>query len=299
MRLRREDDAIDLLTKHVQDQPTDGASLALLAKIYERRDDWAKVAEFAQRVRAIAPTDQENALLLIKAAFRSGNIELGRKTSSELLQPTADPTTVNSVLDLWAEDWASAQRIADARRLAGAAVGPQQRMAYANFLSHYGSPQDAIKIAQPSATLPIRAESAEANAVLADALWRIGRASEAKTRFDAVLAFDPGNATALRGRSELFLHTANAAAAVLDAQKLVTVLPNDADDRLLLARAFAAAGNKPWMERTLWTAFQDIPANNHILAALQSTKKGDSEAIADLNSEFARQRDNKLNRGLL
>ena len=121
------------------------------------------------------------------------------------------------------------------------AVGRQQRMAYANFLSHYGSPQDAIKIAQPSATLPIRAESAEANAVLADALWRIGRASEAKTRFDAVLAFDPGNATALRGRSELFLHTANAAAAVLDAQKLVTVLPKDADDRLLLARAFAAA----------------------------------------------------------
>ena len=115
--LRREADAIDLLTKHIQDQPTDGASLALLAKIYERRDDWAKVAAFAQRVRAIAPTDQENALLLIEAAFRSGNIELGRKTSSELLQPTATDN-VNSCLILWAEDWDSAQRIADARRLA-------------------------------------------------------------------------------------------------------------------------------------------------------------------------------------
>ena len=169
-------------------------------------------------------------------------------------------------------------------------------MAYAKFLSHYGNPEDAIRIVQPSATLPIRAESAEANAVLADALWRIARAAEAKSRFDAVLAFDPGNATALRGRSELELRTGNATAAVLDAQKLVTVLPNDADARLLLARAFSAAGNKPWMERTLWTAFQDIPANENILAALQSTKQGD---VADLQSEFARQRDNKLNRGLL
>jgi hypothetical protein len=86
---------------------------------------------------------------------------------------------------------------------------------------------------------------------------------------------------------------------VLDAQKLVTVLPNNADDRLLLARAFAAAGNKPWMERTLWSAFQDIPADTRILAALQASRKGDSDALADLNAEFARQRDNQLNRGML
>jgi tetratricopeptide (TPR) repeat protein len=145
----------------------------------------------------------------------------------------------------------------------------------------------------------VRADTAEANAVLGDALSHSGNLAAAKARFDAVLAFDPGNATALRGRSELELRTGNAAAAVLDAQKLVTVLPNDADDRLLLARAFGAAGNKQWMERTLWSAFQDIQANEHILAALQATRKGDGAALADINAEFARQRDNKLNRGLL
>jgi hypothetical protein len=145
----------------------------------------------------------------------------------------------------------------------------------------------------------VRAESAEANAVLAEGLSQSGNLAAAKARFDAVLAFDPGNATALRGRSELELRTGNAAAAVLDAQKLVTVLPNDADDRLLLARAFGAARNKQWMERTLWSAFQDIQANEHILAALQATRKGDAAALADINAEFARQRDNKLNRGLL
>ena len=191
------------------------------------------------------------------------------------------------------------QRIDDARRLAAAAPGIEQRLAYALFLSHYGSPGDAIRLVQPAATLPVKAETVEANAVLAEALSQSGNLAAAKARFDAVLAFDPGNATALRGRSELELRTGNAAAAVLDAQKLVTVLPNDADDRLLLARAFGAAGNNQWMERTLWSAFQDIPGNEHILAALQATKKGNGDAIADINAEFARQRDNLLNRGLI
>jgi tetratricopeptide (TPR) repeat protein len=294
----REDEAVDALNKQIGALPSDDASMTVLARIYQRDGDWAKVAQLTQRVRKLVPADGENALLLIQSAFRSGNVELGRKTSFELLQPGADGATVNSVLELWGAFWPSGQRIADARRLA-AAAGLGQRLAYAEFLSGYGSPGDAIRLAEPAAALPVTAESAEANAVLGDALSRSGNLAAAKARFDAVLAFDPGNATALRGRSELLLRTGNAAAAVLDAQKLVTVLPNNGDDRLLLARAFAAAGNKQWMERTLWSAFHDIPANEHILAALQSIKKGDSDALSDINAEFARQRNNLLNRGML
>ena len=68
-----------------------------------------------------------------------------------------------------------------------------------------------------AASLPVRAENAEANAVLADALWRTGKTAAARARFDAVLVFDPGNATALRGRSELELRTGNSATAIVDA----------------------------------------------------------------------------------
>ena len=297
--LNRADEAIDVLTKQIQAQPSDVASMVLLAKIYERRDDWSKVAELTQRVYALAPVDQDNALRLVQAAFRSGNIALGRKTSLQLLQPDAGASTVSNVLDLWASYWPSTQRLADARRLGAAAVGVDERLIYAEFLSNLGDSAGAIRLASPSATLPVRAATAESNAVLANALSRSGNLAAAKARFDAVIAFDPGNATALRGRSELEIRTGNAAAAVVDAQKLVTVLPNSADDRLLLARAFSAAGNKAWMERTLWSAFQDIPADAHIFAALQSIKKGDPNAINDLNAEFGRQRDSKLNRGML
>jgi tetratricopeptide (TPR) repeat protein len=297
--MHRQDEAIDLLNKQIQAQPSDVSSMSLLARMYEREDDWAKVAQLTQRVNALTPADGTNTLLLVEAAFRSGNVELGRKTSFQLLRPAADSPTVAAVLDLWADYWPSPQRIADARRLGAAAALQNQRLTYAEFLIRYGSPADAIRLAAPTAALPVRAESAEANAVLGDALSRSGNLAQAKARFDAVLAFDPGNATALRGRSEIALRTGNPASAVLDAQKLVTVLPDSAGDRLLLARAFAAAGNRPWMERTLWSAFQDIPADKQILAALQSTKKGDREAIGELNAEFARQRDNRLNRGLL
>ena len=297
--MQREPEAIDLLNEQIKAAPTDVGSMMLLGRIYEREDNWSKVAELTQRVNALAPADQKNALTLIQAAFRSGNVQLGRQASFALLQPGADEPTVSAVLDLWTDYWPGPQRLADERRLAAAATGQAQRLAYAGFLNRSGDPSDVIPLVSPTATLPVRAESAEANAILADALSRSGNLGPAKARFDAVLAFDPGNATALRGRSELALRTGNAASAVLDAQKLVTVLPNSAEDRLLLARAFAAAGNQRWMDRTLWSAFQEIPADQHILAALQSANKGNPDVLADLNSEFSRQRDNKLTRGLL
>ena len=114
-----------------------------------------------------------------------------------------------------------------------------------------------------------------------------------------MLAFDPGNATALRGRSELELRTGNAKAAIVDGQKLVTVVPDSTDGRLLLARAYSAAGEQDWAQRTLWTAFQDIPADDKIFTALAATRKGDSEAMNELRAEFERQRANQLGRGLL
>jgi predicted Zn-dependent protease len=297
--LHREDEAVEVLTKQVQAQPSEVGSFALLARIYQRTNDWSKVEQFAQRIDALTPADRDNALLLIEAALRSADITEARKVSFQLLRPDAEPALVSSVLDLWSKYWPSQHRLDDARKLAARASSQTQRMLYAAFLSRSGSPADAIRIATPAAVLPVNAENAEANAVLGDALSRTGNIGGAKARFDAVLAFDPGNATALRGRSELELRTGNAAAAVQDAQKLVTVLPTSAPDRILLARAFTAAGNRTWAERTLWSAFQDIPGDDNIFSALKATKNGNREALNDLQAEFERQRDAKLNRGLL
>jgi predicted Zn-dependent protease len=297
--LQREDEAVDLLTKQVESQPSDVGSLQLLAKIYDRHDDWPKVVQISRRLMQLAPEDQQNSLLLIKAAFLSGNVPIGRQVSLRLLQPAADPSLVRTVLDLWSDYWPSPQRLNDARKLAVAENGLAQKMVYAEFLNRSGNVADAIRLSADLAGLPVNAKNAEANAVLADAWSRSGNLGAAKSRFDAILAFDPGNSTALQGRSELELRTGNAAAAVLDAQKLVTVLPDSSDGRLLLVRSYLAAGNARWADRALWAAFQEIPADERIYAALQATKRGDGEGLRDLQGEFARQRDSKLNRGLM
>jgi predicted Zn-dependent protease len=299
MGLERDVEAEDLLLKQVQSQPSDGGSLQLLAKMYVARRDWPKAAEAARRLAVLAPNDRENSLRLIDAALRAGNVPLGRAASARVLKPAAEPDLIAAVLALWSNHWNSPQRLQDAATLASRAAGLDQKLAYAAFLSREGDPAGAVRLSSEAATFPVNARNAEANAVLGDAWWRLGKRAEGKNRLDAVLAFDPGNATALRGRAELALKTGNAAAAVIDAQKLVTVLPNSADDRLLLARCFAAAGNARWADRTLWSAFQEIPANDVIYAALAATRKGNSEATRELNEEFARQRDAKLSRGLI
>jgi predicted Zn-dependent protease len=173
-----------------------------------------------------------------------------------------------------------------------------QKLAYAAFLSRVGSPADAVRLSAEAASLPVTAKNAEANAVLGDALSRLGKLPEALARLDAVLAFDPGNATALRGRAELELRANRAAAAVTDAEKLVSVLPRSASDRLLLARSYAAAGNNAWRDRTLWRAFQDIPGDEKIFAALLESRKNNTEATQQLRDEFERQREQNVGRGI-
>ena len=296
--LNREDDAKELLTKQVAAQPSDTGSLGYLAKIYQRHEEWPKVLETTQRINAVAPSNHDNALLLIEAALRSGNIAEARRSSSQILRPDAPAALIGSVLDLWERYWPSPQRVEDARGLAARAAGTEQKLIYAAFLSRIGSPADAVRLASGAAGLPVTAQTAEANAVLGSALTRTGDFPAAQSRLDAVIAFDPGNATALRGRAELELRTGRADDAVIDAQKLVTVLPASAGDRLLLARCFAAAGKPDWARRTLWSAFQDIPGDERIYAALAAMRKGDPDGMAELQEEFARQRDADLNRGL-
>ena len=297
--LGREPDAVALLEKQVQQQPSDSSSLDLLARAYEHRLDWKNAASAAFKLQQLMPGDRKISLLLIRSAFLSGNEELGLAASKRLLQPNAEVGVVREVLDIWTSHWLSTDRIRAAVALANAAEGREQKLAYAAFLNRSGDPADAFRLSAQNATLPVTADTAEANAVLGDAWSRMGKLADAKRRLDAVIAFDPGNTTALRSRTELALRTGNAEAAVIDAQKLVTLLPQSAGDRMLLARSFAAAGKDRWADRTLWAAFQDIPGNEKIFAALVQSRKGSSEAVQEIRDEFARQRDRKLNQGLL
>ena len=172
--LKREDDAIKLLEDQVSVQQSDAGSYILLAKIYDGRGDWPKVLDAERHIATLLPNDRENALLMVEAALRSGAVQDARQASFRLLQPQADPNLISSVLALWSTYWQSAQRIADARILAGRANGMERKLIYAEFLVKAGSPGDALRIATASASMPVNAANAESNAVLATAQLSTG-----------------------------------------------------------------------------------------------------------------------------
>ena len=233
------------------------------------------------------------------ASLRSGEAAQARISSLQVLRRATDPAFIASILDIWANYWLSPQRVTDARALGRVAPGQAQKLAYASFLSRVGDPAGAIALVGSSATLPVSADNVQSNAVLAEALAADGKISAAAPLFDAVLSYDSGNPTALRGRAELRLRTGRARDALPDAQKLVSVLPQAARDRLLLARCYAATGNHALSERTLWDGFHEIPVNDLLFTALKASKHGNPEAIASLSEEYNQQRNAELYRGLL
>jgi hypothetical protein len=68
----------------------------------------------------------------------------------------------------------------------------------------------------------------------------------------------------------------------------VTISPDSAEDRLILARAYLVAGNRNEVRRTLWDAFQALPDDERIFSALKSVlvSTGDADGQRRLTDEF-------------
>ena len=124
--------------------------------------------------------------------------------------------------------------------------------------------------------------------------------AEAKRLFDLVLDREPDQAEALRGRSTLEARSGQSKQAIIDAQRLVTVSSDNAQDRLILAQAYQASNNKREVLRTLWDAFQDLPGDERIYSALRSAlaSTGDADGARRLNEEFADRKKAKLTKDL-
>lgn len=294
----KHDEAIRLLQDQVRVKPDDTGSWKALIALYQRDADWRGVAEAASRLASLNDKDTKSALTAVDAFFRYGNTVTGLEKSEQLLTPNAPPDQVEAVLDIWAERWRSPQAVQEARRLSRAAT-PQQSLAYATYFNSAGSPEEAAAIlggGQPR--LPVSLSNLSSNAVIAESIALRGGAAQAKQLFDAILAKEPDHVYALRGRINLEIRTGTARAAITDAQRLVSVVPRSARDRLLLARAYEAAGDRRQVERTLWEAFHEIPANVVLFEALRDHVQRTSgpEAAAQVMAEFQQQQDTSLSR---
>ena len=139
------------------------------------------------------------------------------------------------------------------------------------------------------------------NAVVAQSMALQGQLGGAKALFDQVLASEPDQVEALRGRSALEARTGQSKQAIIDAQRLVTINPKAGEDRLLLAQGYLAARNGRDVRRTLWQAFQELPDDERVFAALKSVlaTTGDTDGAQRLNEELADRRVTSLSKELL
>jgi predicted Zn-dependent protease len=293
------DEAVRLLDAQTRGKPDDAGAWKALMGLQVRNQNWPGVQRAASHLANLKPEDPEPAFAAVDAAFRHNDVASGLRASERFLRPEASPADVGTVLTIWAERWKAPAALDEARKRSRAAP-PQHQLAYATYFNMAGSPDDAAALlggGQPQ--WPLTAANMSSNSLIAETLALRGQYREAKRVFDAVLAREPDHVHALRGRINLEIRMGAARAAIADAQRLVSVSPRSARERLLLARAYAAAGDQRQLDRTLWDAFHEIPANFLLFEALRAhvVKSGGTEAVARVDAEFRQQQDVELARG--
>jgi predicted Zn-dependent protease len=291
-------EALKLLETQTKSMPTDAGSWKALMALHERQRNWPGVTLAAIKLASLNPKDAEVSFKAVEAAFRGNNIETALRASEPFLRPDSPSSQVDSILTIWAERWRTPQAIERVRQLSRLA-SPQQSLAYATYFNSVGKPEDAAALlGGGSPRLPIRQMNLSLNAVIAESLALKGELSQAKTLFDQILAMEPDHVYALRGRINLRIRTGAARAAIADAQRLVSVVPRSPRDRLLLARAYSAAGDQRQVDRTLWDAFHEIRANLILYETLRAyvERSGGPEAAARVDAEFQQQQDSDLSR---
>lgn len=294
------DKAIALLEEQVKTQPDDAPSLKALMLLYERQNNWAALANAANRLHKLNPRNMKSALTFIEASLRSNAFANARRASESLLAPNAPSKQVDDVLKLWAEYWKRPEAVVEARKLASSAA-LQHRLAYATYFNEVDQPDDAAALVGETPKLPLNRTNLSLNSVIATSLALKGERAEAKRLFDAILSREPDHVYALRGRINVEITTGNAKGAISDAQRLVSIEPDNARDRLLLARAFAAAGDSRQVDRTLWDAFHEIPADFETYEALRAhvQRTAGADDVRAVDEEFQQQRDVALARDFI
>lgn len=294
----KRDEAVRVLEAQTSGKPDDVGSWKALMALHERNRNWTGVQLAASRVASLKPEETKPALAAIDAAFRRNDIATALRGSERFLRPDAPPNGVGDVLTIWAERWKAPAAVTEARKRSKAA-GPSHALAYATYFNMAGSPDDAAAMlggGRPQ--LPLSPANMSTNSLIAETLTLRGQYREAKQLFDAVLTKEPDHVHALRGRINLEIRMGAAKAAITDAQRLVSVSPRSARDRLLLARAYTAAGEKRQVDRTLWDAFHEIPADFLLYETLRAhvVKSRGAEAAAGVDAEFQQQQDVELYR---
>ncbi|WP_344708967.1 tetratricopeptide repeat protein [Sphingomonas humi] len=275
--------AVDLLEGQVKQQPSDATSLKALSGIYELLDRWGDSARTLQAYLTWRPEDQQARVNLVEAALRSGQVDAAAAVTLKAVQKD----DVDQVLAPWIS-FGKQEIVAD--RLFEYARGADygRRIAIARFLATTAQPERVIALTEGAAATPVRPDNVIPNALYGEAIARSGRTAEGMDRLNRVIEVDGANREALRARALLRSAAGLHQKAIEDAQKMVTLDPDSANARLLLARIYDAGGDADGARRTLWDAFHDIGEDQVIYDALKAVvaRTEGADGVGRLSKEY-------------
>ena len=295
----RIDDATALLEEQHRTVPEDANTTRALSELYRARQDWRNLARVQLDMYRFVPKDTAIRRSIVEAFLRAGDVGAASKMSVPMVSPTADPRLVEATLALWARYAPDGAVLPDAVQRANA-VRDDRRVSFANYFNAIKQPHLAEALLG-SSRLPVSHANARWNAVFAQSQALQGRVTEAKMLLDKVLDEEPDQVEALRGRVTLMARTGQSKQAVIDALRLVTISPDNGDDRLLLAQAYLADGNRREVRRTLWQAIHDLPDDGRVYSALKGVlaSSGDQDSLRRVDQEVADRRMAKLTKELI
>jgi predicted Zn-dependent protease len=291
---RQIDQAIGLLEDQLAASPDDVATAHALASLYRSKEDWRALARVQYALYKLVPGKKDISVGLVESLLRSGQIKAADAFSRPLLEGAVDPRTVKQLLDEWQSYAPDGTVLPAAARLAQSSGG-ETRVSFAGYFNRIGKPQAAQRLLG-APRIPVTPANARWNAIYARALDAMGQSGSALKLYDLVLQTEPDQVDALEGRSALFTRLGRGREAVADAQRLVSAEPNSGPNRLILTKAFVAAGKPDEARRTLWDAFQDLPNDDRIFTELKRllVSKGDTDGVRRLEDERTDRRFDEL-----
>jgi predicted Zn-dependent protease len=263
------DEAVAILRKRIavlKEGPDAIEARALLVSYYRQMGNLAGVRSIALELFRLKPGDPSYALEAARAFHAAGQGAQADRAIAGLLKAHPGAVAiVQAVIQYRRATLPPSAAVTAIETLASGASRPVV-VSVANALTDMGAPARAIALVAPLTAGPLDGAHVDATVALARALIAAGRTAEARSRLDAVLAFDPGNVAALVARGGLRLAAGDRAGALTDSQLAWSDDQTNQAAALLVAKVHVRSGEAALAQQAYALAIQAFPDSYPVLA---------------------------------
>lgn len=259
--------AAQLLEERAKLDPSNPDLLLQLMSLYRKIGDRDGVRATAIRLMPVFPDDPRYAMEAARAYHAKGDTARADQIIDGLRKRYANsPSLMRAIAEFWRATLPS--RVAGERIAAAAANSPTSvRLALARTILSMGETAAAIRLLQPLTASGVAADTIDAHALMARALFAAGRTDAAEAKVGEVLGFDSQNPEARLVRARLRLNQKRYREAATDAEVVVADDDKNSEAALLVAQVYARSGQSLLAASAFGNARRSFPDDTDIARA--------------------------------